>query len=285
MVRITKTITAIAIATMLGGCSTVSLVKDPAPPVVIEKFADDLAPPKDGVIVVAVYEFKDKTGQRKPADNIAQLSSAVTQGADSYLIRSLQTVGNGRWFKVVERGGLNNLVKERQLIRQMRELYEGERASQLPPMIFAGIIFEGGIIGYDSNITSGGVGARMLGIGASTQYRVDEVTVSLRAVSVATGEVLTTVSVTKSVASYKDRLDMFRFVDLGTEAQEAELGTATNEPVNQAIRKAVHGAVVETIKQGAEKGHWEFLTDTPAVVEQEPAQSVTEEGENPKPES
>lgn len=253
--------TAVVVATMLGGCSTVSMIKDPEPPVVIEKYTDDLAPPKDGAIVVAVYEFKDKTGQRKPADNVAQLSSAVTQGADSYLIRSLQTVGNGRWFKVVERGGLNNLVKERQLIRQMRELYEGERAAQLPPMIFAGIIFEGGIIGYDSNITSGGVGARMLGIGATTQYRVDEVTVSLRAVSVATGEVLTTVSVTKSIASYKDRLDMFRFVDLGTQAQEAELGTATNEPVNQAIRKAVHGAVVETIKQGAEKGHWDFAEE------------------------
>ena len=48
------------------------------------------------------------------------------------------------------------------------------------------MILEGGIIGYDSNIETGGRGARTLGIGGQTQYRRDVVIVSLRAVSTLT---------------------------------------------------------------------------------------------------
>jgi GTP-binding protein LepA len=40
---------------------------------------------------------------------------------------------------VVERVGLDNLIKERQMIRQGREQYQGREAKPLPPMVFAGI--------------------------------------------------------------------------------------------------------------------------------------------------
>jgi curli production assembly/transport component CsgG len=198
------------------------------------------------------------TGQRKSIQNVASLSSAVTQGADAYLVKSLQEVGNGKWFKVLERGGLDNLIKERQLIRQMRELYQGKDAQPLPPMLFAGMILEGGIIGYDSNIISGGTGARLLGIGASTEYRQDEVTISLRAVSVATGEVLVTVNVSKTVISFQDKAGVLKFYDLGTRSLELESGKATNESMNKAVQLAIHAGVVELIQQGAAKGHWKF---------------------------
>ena len=36
-------------------------------------------------MTVAVYSFSDKTGQRKPADNIANLSSAVTPVSYTHL--------------------------------------------------------------------------------------------------------------------------------------------------------------------------------------------------------
>jgi curli production assembly/transport component CsgG len=198
------------------------------------------------------------TGQRKSIQNVASLSSAVTQGADAYLVKSLQEVGNGKWFKVLERGGLDNLIKERQLIRQMRELYQGKDAQPLPPMLFAGMILEGGIIGYDSNTISGGSGARLLGIGASTEYRQDEVTISLRAVSVATGEVLVTVNVSKTVISFQDKAGVLKFYDLGTKSLELESGKATNESMNKAVQLAIHAGVVELIQQGAVKGHWKF---------------------------
>ena len=72
-------------------------------------------------ITIAVYNFTDQTGQRKPNPNFSQLSTAVTQGPDVWVISALKAVGNGDWFKVVERRGLDNLIKERQLIRSTRE--------------------------------------------------------------------------------------------------------------------------------------------------------------------
>ena len=49
-------------------------------------------------ITIAVYNFGDKTGQRKPNTKFSQLSSAVTQGAEVWVIQALQEVGNGTWF-------------------------------------------------------------------------------------------------------------------------------------------------------------------------------------------
>lgn len=257
-----KIFTPLIAAAVLSGCGTLgNVIRDfdePMATVPMVKAEEGLKPPADGQIPVAVYAFRDMTGQRKASQVIASLSSAVTQGADSYLVKSLQEVGQGQWFKVLERGGLDNLIKERQLIRQMRELYQGKDAQPLPPMLFAGMILEGGIIGYDSNTMSGGSGARILGIGATTEYRQDEVTISLRAVSVATGEVLVAVNISKTVLSFQDKAGILRFYDAGTRALELETGSATNESMNKAVQMAIHAAVLEMIHQGAQKGHWKF---------------------------
>ena len=217
-----------------------------------------LPKPANGPIVVAVYNFLDRTGQRKPSPMVAQLSSAVTQGAETYLIKSLQDVGGGSWFKVVERVGLDNLMKERQMIRQMREIYDGQNAKPLPPMLFAGILVEGGIVGYDSNIVTGGSGMRILGIGPQTQYQADMITVSLRVVSVTTGEVLTSITTTKTVYSYMDKLGILRFVEAGTKSIEAEVGMGVNESGNRATNMAIQAAVVEMIRLGQKKGLWDY---------------------------
>jgi len=255
-------LTPIALTILLTGCGTIgNAVRSFDDPVITKptlKNEAKLKEPATGSIAVAVYSFRDMTGQRKASQNIASLSSAVTQGADAYLVKSLQEVGDGKWFKVLERGGLDNLIKERQLIRQMRELYQGDKAQPLPPMMFAGIILEGGIIGYDSNTMSGGSGARLLGIGASSQYQQDEVTVSLRAVSVATGEVLVVVNANKKVFSFMDKAGVLRFYDAGTQSLELETGSATNESMNKAVQLAIHAAVIELIRDGARKGHWAF---------------------------
>ena len=207
-------------------------------------------------LVIAVYSYLDKTGQRKPSENVAHLSTAITQGSEAWLIKSLQDVGKGKWFKVVERVGLDNLIKERQLIRTAREAFEGERSKELRPLMFAGIIAEGGIISYDTNISSGGIGARYLGVGASTQYRQDVVTVFLRLVSVQTGEVLTSVAVQKTILSVKTSVDALKFVDMGTKAFEIETGLVVNEPTNYAVKAAIEQSVIETIREGERKGLW-----------------------------
>ena len=95
------------------------------------------------------------------------MSTAVTQGGSIVCYRCFKISFNGDWFQVLEREGLDNLIKERQLIRSTRTEYDGEAnvGKILKPIMFAGLIIEGGIVGYDSNIQTGGQGARYLGIG------------------------------------------------------------------------------------------------------------------------
>ena len=217
-------------------------------------------PPAEEMPVVAVYKFLDKTGQRKPKDNIADFSTAVTQGGVELVIDALKTAGKGKWFRVVERNGIDHLVRERQIIRSARQDFakkEGkEKFQELNSLLFAGMIIEGGVIGYDTNIKSGGRGARYLGIGATKQYRQDVVTVSMRAVSVLSGEVLLNVQTRKTVLSYGKSGDIFRFIEQGTELVEYEDGVGNNESVTYATRAAIEAAVLELIHQGHRRGYW-----------------------------
>ena len=219
-------------------------------------------PPAEQRPVVAVYAFGDKTGQRKPKDNIADFSTAVTQGNVELIIDALKTAGNGKWFRVVERNGLDHLVRERQIIRSARQDFakrEGqEKFQELDSLLFAGMIIEGGVIGYDTNIKSGGRGARYLGIGATKQYRQDVVTVSMRAVSVLTGEVLLNVQTRKTVLSYGKSGDIFRFIEQGTELVEYEDGIGNNESVTYAVRSAIEQGVLELIYQGHRRDFWKI---------------------------
>ena len=213
-------------------------------------------PPAKQMPVVAVYGFKDLTGQRKARDGIADFSTAVTQGGTEMLIDALKTAGKGTWFRVVERQGIDNLVRERQIVRSTRKEYADEKSQGLGPLLFAGMIIEGGIIGYDTNLQTGGRGARTLGIGFSRQYRKDVVTVSVRAVSVLTGEVLLNVQAKKSILSYGSGGDVFRYYEQGTKLVEYEDGVGNNESVTYAVRTAIEAAVLELIYQGHDRSLW-----------------------------
>ena len=216
--------------------------------------------------VVAVYPtaFTDQTGQRKSNSEFALFSTAITQQPNALLIGALKHAGDGKFFRVVERVGLDNLTKERQLIRSAREQFasEEEKKKQLAPLLFAGILIEGAVISYEANLESGGVGARYLGIGNSVQYREDNITVSLRMVSVATGEVLLEVLSQKTIFSYGKSNDAFRFIEAGTELVEIELGNARNESSTIALMKAIEGGVLEIINQGYDKKYWLYNSVT-----------------------
>jgi curli production assembly/transport component CsgG len=261
------------LALCLAGCAARKVVdnvqalpaSDPSPQAkTITKTAvselDKLPLPGGPPITIAVYNFGDKTGQRKPSDKVATLSSAVTQGAEVFLIKALQDAGQGKWFQVVERVGLDDLIKERQLIRNQRETYEGKDAKPLAPMLVAGVMIQGGIVGYDSNIASGGAGAALLGVGTNVQYRTDEVTIVLRLISVHTGEVLVSAGATKSILSAGIDNNVMKFIDQGTMSIQLEAGKNYNEPATYAVRVATEAAVVDLIKQGAQKKLWQFAS-------------------------
>ena len=210
--------------------------------------------------VVAIYagSFTDQTGQRRSNSSYATFSSAVTQAPDAYLIRALKHAGSnhGGFFEVVERVGLDNVTKERQIIRSARQ--ENKNKQKLPDLLFAGLIMQGGVISYESNVKSGGVGARYLGIGMSKQYKQDTVTISLRTVSVSTGKVLLEVLVTKTILSASIDQDVFRFITDSTELVEIENGLVRNESINIALQTAIETAVLQTIKEGITNGYWKI---------------------------
>ena len=158
-----------------------------------ELFADLKSLPKPmGSIPVSVYSFRDQTGQYKPQTNVSSFSTAVTQGANSILIQALY---ESDWFTPVEREGLQNILTERKIIRASQS--DSPNPTELPPLTTAKIILEGGIISYDTNVKTGGLGMEYFGIGASELYREDAISIYLRAVDVRTGQVLLSVASSK----------------------------------------------------------------------------------------
>jgi len=215
-------------------------------------------PPASRQPVIAIYAgaFGDKTGQRKSNSQFALFSTAITTAPEAYLIRALKHASGGKFFKVVERVGIDNITRERQIIRSTRRDFEED--NKLGPLLFAGLLMQGGVVDYETNLRTGGIGARTLGIGASREFREDTVTVSLRTVSVLTGEILIEVLVTKKILSVGMSGDVFRFVEAGTQLVELEAGATENESSAIALREAIETAVYQTILEGEERGFWAF---------------------------
>ena len=264
------------VVTTLAGCanlirplSDVQIKDQPKVTETIVKEIDKLPAPNGPKIAVAVYGFKDMTGQRKNSTTLSLFSTAVTQGAEAYLIKSLQETGNRQWFTVVERVNLDNLLKERQMIKQTREIYEGANAKPLPPLTLAGVILEGGIIDYNTNVLTGGTGFAMLGIGPYTQYTQDQVIISLRLVSVQSGEILTSVTIEKNLLSTQDGVTALKFYNQNTRSFEFDSSQTFNEPGNYALRSAIEQGIVELVKKGEGLGLWKYKENPNELVQKE----------------
>jgi len=207
-----------------------------------------------GKILVSVYDFRDQTGQYKPQPN-SNFSTAVPQGGTALLTASLL---DSKWFVPLEREGLQNLLTERKIIRAAQKKGNGaaNHGDDLSALSSANVMIEGGIVAYDSNIKTGGAGARYLGIGGSGQYRTDQVTVNLRAVNVRTGQILLSITTSKTIYSYEVTAGSFRFIDY-KDLLEVELGYTNNEPVNVAVMSAIDSAVIHMIVGGIGRGLWQ----------------------------
>ena len=221
-------------------------------------------------IVAAVYKFRDQTGQYKSSEIGTSWSTAVTQGSTSILLRAME---ESKWFVPIERESLSNLLNERKIIRSSRANYIPDESKDplLPPLLFAGIILEGGIVSFDSNVLTGGAGARYFGTGASTQYREDRVTIYLRAVSTGNGRILKTVYTSKTILSQKIDVNFFRFVKV-KRLLEAETGFTYNEPGEMAVKDAIEKAVIGLVIEGLNDGLWvlqnqEEMKSNPVVLE------------------
>jgi curli production assembly/transport component CsgG len=211
----------------------------------------DLPAPKDPVIV-AVYSFKDQTGQYKLQEGGSGFSTAVTQGASNILVKVLE---DSKWFVPIERENIGDLLNERKIIRSTRQQFGLNE--ELPGLLYAGMIIEGGIVSYDANVVTGGAGLRYFGTGGSSQYRQDRVTVYLRAVSVTNGKILKTVYASKMILSQSIDGGVFKYVKF-KRLLEAETGFTYNEPSELAVTEAIEKAVESLIFEGIQGELWEM---------------------------
>ncbi len=254
----TLTLPILTLLALLSGCTVFDQERDkalatasqPATLTSVSALHADLVnlPPPRGKIVAAVYGFRDQTGQYKPSPD-SSFSTAVTQGAGAMLIKSMT---DSKWFIPVEREGLQNILTERRIVRALDNTPNGSNLAGLLP---ASILLEGGIISFESNVRTGGAGARYLGVGASEQYRTDQVTINLRAVDIRSGRILVSTSTTKGIYSYKLGADIFRFVSY-QRLLEVEVGYTRNEPAQLCVQEAIDAALVHLIAQGIKDNHW-----------------------------
>ncbi|RLJ21852.1 curli production assembly/transport protein CsgG [bacterium endosymbiont of Escarpia laminata] len=212
-------------------------------------------PQPKGRIVASVYNFKDQSGQYRPSP-ASSFSTAVTQGATAMLVSVLSDSG---WFIPLEREGLQDLLTERKIIRAALKKNNTPKNNdeQLPSLLAANVLLEGGIIAYDSNIRTGGLGARYFGLGVSGQYRLDQVTVNLRAVDIRTGQVLSSVMTSKTILSQEVQSGLFRFIEY-KRLLELEGGMTTNEPAQLCVLSAIESAVIHLISDGLKKNLWQL---------------------------
>lgn len=255
-------VSTIAAGMLLAGCAGMQQPSDVAanaqltPATPITRDLLQLPAPK-GKVVAAVYGFRDQTGQYKPSPD-SSFSTAVTQGAASMLVNALRDSG---WFTPVERENLQNLLTERKIVRALETPQDKNSPPiNIPALLPATILLEGGIVAFESNVRTGGAGARYLGVGAKTQYRVDQVTVALRSVDIRTGQILGSVSTTKTIYSYELSTGVFRFVNF-KELLELEAGYTRNEPSQLCVREAVESAVLHLIAQGLRDRIWALKND------------------------
>jgi len=245
----------IALLSALPGCAALPSTTSRAEMSYVSPTLVDLQrlPAPAGKVFVAVYGFRDQTGQFKPNPAGTSFSTSVTQGAASILV---QTLRRSKWFVPVEREGLNNILTERKIVRAaVQKPANGAPAPEPRPLIPAAIVIDGGIIAYDTNILTGGMGAKYFGAGGSAEFRSDRVTVFLRAVNVETGEVINSVSASKTILSQQVDFSLFRFVSL-QRLLEAEIGFGANEPPQQCVQEAIEKAVLALVVDGIAAGHW-----------------------------
>ncbi|MGB2537139.1 curli production assembly/transport protein CsgG [Hafnia paralvei] len=241
---------------LLSGCLTAP-PKQAAKPTLMPRAQSyqDLThlPEPAGKLFVSVYNIQDETGQFKPYP-ASNFSTAVPQSATAMLVSALKDSG---WFIPLERQGLQNLLNERKIIRAAQE--NGTAAvnnqRQLSSLVAANVLIEGSIIGYESNVKSGGAGARFFGIGASTQYQLDQIAVNLRVVDVNTGQVLSSVNTSKTILSYEVQAGVFRYIDY-QRLLEGEIGYTTNEPVMLCVMSAIETGVIYLVNDGITRNLW-----------------------------
>jgi curli production assembly/transport component CsgG len=276
----------------LSACSHLPPVNDPPAHVAVigslAKTSPMLAqlPPAPRQITVAVYDFPDLTGQRKPTPPgavVSELSTAVTQGASSIMIEALKAAGSGTYFNVVDRTRDADQVRERSVIADSTgspsnkpdKKADGKAGSsaananirRLRP---AEYIINGGLVAFERSVLISNSSLAILGIGGSKSVIRNYVSVTMRMVRADTAEVVASVTAYRSVdtdtagISSHSRASNGLFPDTlltkypsPSDYLEADFSGTRNEMTQIAIREAIEAGLIELIDRGNQMALWQ----------------------------
>ena len=244
----------LAFSVALGACANIQDAETSKPDISNQSLSgvlSELPQVKSDPLIVGVYSIPDQTGQRALSAGQTTMSSAIPQGLTALLVQELTNVGEGAYFRVVERENIDDLLNERRIVASTL----GESAElNLQPLLLPGVLLTGSAVSYDRKVYQNFAGIGAASINLQKDVYVDRVGFVLRATSVQTGEVLESIYVSKEVRSQVSGLTGLKIID--EDMAGAEIGSAANEPTSIAVRKAIAAAVNELSLRGIERGWW-----------------------------
>jgi curli production assembly/transport component CsgG len=231
------------------------------------------APAPRSPISVAVYDFQDLTGQNKSSITsvFAEFSRAITQGASAILVDALKTAGSGSWFKVVERGYLDSLLRERKLIQDTYLVLKKNPRTKIDPLQFADYLVTGGVVSYDTPVSFASAAGGFAGYEAGVNASKALVTVNLRLVRVRDGVVMKSIDASRPILSASASASAARVVNNSVLSAQASAGL--NEATQTAVRECIEAAVYELMRQGVQDQLWTPQPEAPMVAPRRTARS------------
>ncbi len=248
---------ALLIAVIIGGCAGKVQKRSAEPtfyPTRVEYLLRMLPSPVKPMNVAIILE--DMSGQYRRQENVASFSTAVSQAVTEMGIKA--ALKSPQWFTVLERKGINYLSMERKILKSANP-------NMTPPLKPADFIVLGGVSQFEHDIVTGGVGFRLLGIGASHRYGIDSVVVDLRVIDPVDGRVVQAVSCAKRIFSYEIRANVYKFIDEDS-LLEGEVGGNDNEPAQLCVREALEKAMFMLCAEMGLTKTWPFKRFDQAVT-------------------
>lgn len=210
-----------------------------------------------GGVTIAVTGFEDLTGSR----NETGASTSVSGSGILLLEHILRQHSSPTTLRVFTRKLLGDLINERRLAAQLNEAHATQTRNQLsesiqsllgdspikplvvfPELIPVNYLVTGAVIGYDKNVSDLGAGAGALGVSNRYQKSIDQVTVMVQLINVATGEIIGVGIASESITSNLYNAGVFKLLQID-KILELEGGGSINEPKTYALYIALEKAV------------------------------------------
>jgi curli biogenesis system outer membrane secretion channel CsgG len=177
---------------------------------------------------IAVYDF-DQTAVNADVLRIYGSANPVGKSLSSYLISKL--LGSGGQFEVIDRGQIDNIMKEQNL--KFSDRFDPSEAPKLGKLLNVDAIVTGSITTISAKVQNGGF--KLGGYGLQRQDGVATVTANVRVISTETAKIMMAEAVKKDE---KKSLGQSTVVAGGSSSSSAQGAHPESEIAEQALQAA-----------------------------------------------